>query len=126
MAAVKMRKKNPLTVFPPRESGPSGSLLSKIRKVIKEDYMKIVRNATAGTLESSDIFICAEPAEELSVEIQSVVAEQYLKEITDTFKEVLEQFNVKSGLIRANDRGALDCVIRARLETVLIRGGEKS
>ena len=44
--------------------------------------MKILKNAVAGTLESSDLFIQIEPDEkELTLEIDSVVANQYMDAI---------------------------------------------
>lgn len=86
--------------------------------------MKIVKNAVAGTLESSDIFICVEPSEGLEIEIESVVKDQYYHSIYNTVEEVLKEHQVEEGKISVNDRGALDCVIRARLETAVKRGGE--
>ena len=44
--------------------------------------MKILKNAVAGTLESSDLFIQVEPEDtELILEIDSVVANQYMDAI---------------------------------------------
>ena len=44
--------------------------------------MKILKNAVAGTLESSDLFIQIEPDDkELTLEIDSVVANQHLDSI---------------------------------------------
>ena len=44
--------------------------------------VKILKNAVAGTLESSDLFIQIEPDEkELTLEIDSVVANQYMDSI---------------------------------------------
>ena len=37
--------------------------------------------------------------------------------------ETLKEFEVSSGKIFIKDKGALDCVIRARVETGLKRGG---
>lgn len=88
--------------------------------------MEIVKNAAAGTLESSDILIRVEPYDKLLVEIKSVVEDQYLDAITNTIYGVLEQFGIRTGKISANDRGALDCVIRARMEAAIQRGGAKS
>lgn len=85
--------------------------------------MEIVKNAVAGTLESSDIYISVEPARELEIEIESVVKDQYYQAIYKTVEEVLEEQQVKNGRFNINDRGALDCVIRARLETAVKRGG---
>ncbi|MBQ6907411.1 MAG: citrate lyase ACP, partial [Clostridia bacterium] len=33
---------------------------------------------------------------------------------------------VKSALVRVRDRGALECVIRARVETAVLRGKEEN
>ncbi len=86
--------------------------------------MKIVKNAVAGTLESSDIFIRVEPSEQLEIDIESVVKDQYYKAIYQAVDEVLKEFQVANGKFSINDRGALDCVIRARMETAVKRGGE--
>lgn len=85
--------------------------------------MKIEKNAVAGTLESSDIYISVEPAEALELEIDSVVKNQYYDEIERTLQEVLKEFEIESGKISVKDRGALECVIRARMETAIKRGG---
>ena len=77
-------------------------------------------------MESSDILICVEPADTLQVEIQSAVESQYLDAIRSTIEEVLTQSQIKAGKISAHDRGALDCVIRARMETAILRGGGQS
>ncbi len=88
--------------------------------------MEIVKNAAAGTLESSDVLICVEPADTLQIEIQSVVAGQYMDAIRDAIEDVLAKAQIKTGKISAQDRGALDCVIRARMETAILRGGSQS
>ena len=86
--------------------------------------MKILRNAVAGTLESSDLFVQIEPDEdELVLEIDSVVANQYMDAIRACVLESLEEFQVSTGKIYIKDKGALDCVIKARMETALRSGG---
>ncbi|HJC62119.1 MAG TPA: citrate lyase acyl carrier protein [Candidatus Blautia merdavium] len=86
--------------------------------------MKIIRNAVAGTLESSDLFIQVEPDEkELHLEIDSVVANQYMNAIRAAVMKTLDEFHVTTGKIFIKDKGALDCVICARMETALKRGG---
>ena len=87
--------------------------------------MKIVKKAVAGTMESSDAYIEIEPAESLSVELSSVVFEQFGDSITQTAKEVLKECGVTGAKVSINDRGALDCVLRARIETAVMRGGEE-
>ena len=86
--------------------------------------MKILKNAVAGTLESSDLFIQVEPEDtELILEINSIVANQYMDAIRGAVLDTLKEFNVSTGKIFIQDKGALDCVIRARMETALKRGG---
>ena len=86
--------------------------------------MKILKNAVAGTLESSDLFIQIEPDDkELTLEIDSVVANQHLDYIRGGVVDTLNEFEISTGKIYIKDKGALDCVIRARMETALKRGG---
>lgn len=85
--------------------------------------MKIQSKAVAGTLESSDAFVTVEPAATLEIELQSVVSRQYGEAIRAAVAGVVEELGVQTGRISVNDRGALDCVIRARVETALRRAG---
>ena len=80
-----------------------------------------IRMAVAGTLESSDVMVRVRPAEVLSLEIKSPVLEQYGDAIRQTVAEVLADRGVTAAEIELIDRGALDCTIRARLETALER-----
>ena len=84
--------------------------------------MEIIKNASAGTMESSDAYVEIEPAETLSVELESVVQEQFGEEIIAVVGEVLQQCGVEKANVRVIDRGALECVIRARVETAVLRG----
>ena len=84
---------------------------------------KIICRATAGTLESSDVFVTLEPWENgLEIEIDSVVKNQYGDAIRQAVEDVLREQNVTSARVSIVDRGALDCVIRARVETAVMRG----
>ena len=90
--------------------------------------MEIAKRAVAGTMESSDIFVEVSPGGQgLQIEVQSVVYHQYGEAIALAVREVLGQFQVENAVVRVNDRGALDCTIRARVETALRRaeGGQK-
>lgn len=84
--------------------------------------MDILKNASAGTMESSDAYVEIEPAETLSVELESVVQEQFGDDILAVVNEVLKENGVEKAGVRVIDRGALECVIRARVETAIIRG----
>ena len=84
---------------------------------------KIICRATAGTLESSDVFVTLEPHEAgLEIEIDSVVKNQYGDAIRAAVEDVLKAQNITAARVSVVDRGALDCVIRARVETAVLRG----
>ena len=85
--------------------------------------MKIVRYATAGTLESSDAYVEIEPCDSgIFIQLESVVLEQFGDAIQQAVQEVLRDLDVKDAQIRIADRGALECVLRARVETAVLRG----
>ncbi|PST33582.1 citrate lyase acyl carrier protein [Enterocloster lavalensis] len=88
--------------------------------------MRIVRGAVAGTLESSDVLVRVEPCDHcLEIVIESPVRRQFYEDIKKVVDLTLADFSVTKGRICLNDRGALDCVIAARLETAILRGGER-
>lgn len=84
---------------------------------------ELIRRATAGTLESSDIYVELEPNQGggLEIELESVVYQQFGRQILGVARETLVGLGVESGRLRLNDRGALDCVIRARIEAAVLR-----
>jgi len=87
--------------------------------------MKILKNASAGTMESSDVYVEIEPGTDgVQLELESVVAQQFGDSIRAVVKEVLQEQGVESANVRIIDRGALECVIRARVETAILRGKE--
>ena len=82
-----------------------------------------MQRAVAGTLESSDVFVTLEPnASGLEIEIDSVVQKQFGDAIRRVAEEVLSEQKVQNAKLTIVDRGALDCVIRARVETAVLRG----
>ena len=85
--------------------------------------MEILKSASAGTIESSDAYVEIEPKESgLDIQIESVVKEQFGEEISQAVKNVLDESGVKNAKVRVVDRGALECVIRARVEAAILRG----
>lgn len=85
--------------------------------------MEITKCAAAGTMESSDAYVEIEPKEDgLEVALESVVQAQFGDAILETVHEVLGECGVKNARVRVVDRGALECVIRARVETAAMRG----
>ena len=88
--------------------------------------MEVLKRATAGTMESSDAYVEIEPSDDgLAVVIESVVEKQFGDRIEASVREVLAESGVLSARVRIADRGALDCVIRARVETAIQRAGGK-
>ncbi len=88
--------------------------------------MEIIKCASAGTLESSDVYVEIEPAEAgISFSLESVVKNQFGEKIEKAVMDVLNGYDVKNAEIRVTDRGALECVIRARVETAILRGTEE-
>ena len=85
--------------------------------------MKIVKKGQAGTMQSSDLMVTVEPAETLTIEIQSTVKKQFEHLIRARLEQVLSKLGVASGKISVSDRGALDYAIEARLEAALNRAG---
>ena len=86
--------------------------------------MDIRRKVQAGTMQSSDLMVFIEPAEALTIEIESTVKRQFEHLIRQRIESVLQRFGVAAGSIRVTDRGALDYAIEARLEAALKRAGE--
>ena len=85
--------------------------------------MNIVKKGQAGTMQSSDLMVTVEPADELIIEIESTVKKQFEHLIRARLVAVLEKSATRSGRISVSDRGALDYAIEARLETALQRAG---
>jgi citrate lyase subunit gamma (acyl carrier protein) len=84
---------------------------------------QIIRRASAGTLESSDVLVQIAPSDDgLHIRLDSVVQAQFGDDILSVVKEVLNECGIEQANLNIQDRGALDCVIRARVETAIIRG----
>ncbi len=85
----------------------------------------IIKEAIAGTDEKSDAIVTVAPGENgLQLEIRSVVMNQFGPAIEASVREVLEEMGVQNAIVKVADRGALDCVLRARVETAILRGME--
>ena len=83
----------------------------------------ILQRATAGTMESSDAYVEIEPNENgLEIQLDSVVLQQFGKDIEQSVRAVLLQYNIHNARLNLVDRGAMDCVNRARVETAIRRG----
>lgn len=84
--------------------------------------MRLTRAAITGTLESSDIQVTLRPQEGgVTVELDSVVKAQFGEAIEQTVRQTLEEFEIKEAYVQLQDKGALDCVIKARVQCAICR-----
>ncbi|WML51723.1 citrate lyase acyl carrier protein [Neobacillus sp. PS3-12] len=92
------------------------------------EKIKVLDVGIAGTLESSDITIHIEKNEGkgIELELKSTVANQFGKQIKKVILETLLELGVENALVLANDKGALDCTIRARVRTAVSRAAHQN
>ncbi|AOR58991.1 citrate lyase acyl carrier protein [Pectobacterium parmentieri] len=84
--------------------------------------MKIVKESLAGTFESSDLLVKVAPADgKLTVVINSEVIKQFGHQIKQVVNDTLKALDIQEGTIIVDDKGALDCVIRARVQSAVLR-----
>ena len=83
--------------------------------------------AMAGTLESSDVQITVAPntGRGIDIDLESDVKAQFGEAIEETVRSVLAEFDISEASVRLLDKGALDCVIRARLRCAICRSAEE-
>ena len=90
--------------------------------------IRICRAAEAGTTKNDDIYVQISPCDSgIELELQSTVEELYGEQIRTTAMQYLQELGVSAVSVKLEDHGALDFVIRARLETAVRRaaGGER-
>ncbi|PJC87335.1 citrate lyase acyl carrier protein [Vibrio sp. HA2012] len=88
--------------------------------------MIISQRSYAGTLESSDLLVEVMPSEDnsLDIEITSSVEKQFDDLIRKVVTDTLVELGVTSAVVAVNDKGALDCVIKARVQAAVMRASE--
>ena len=84
---------------------------------------KLGRPGQAGTMESNDITITVAPndTESIDIELNSPVSKQYGNQIRKAIIDELNARGVTAAKVVANDKGAIDCTIRARVRTAVTR-----
>ncbi len=87
--------------------------------------MQIKKETVCGTLQSNDCLVRIEPAETLELHLKSSVMAEFGVQIKNAVQEVLDTFEVRACRLFLEDKGALDCTIKARVETALRRAYEK-
>ena len=84
----------------------------------------LLQTGQAGTIESNDIMVTVAPATVgagIKIELVSPVLKQYGRQMKIVIEETLKQRGVSDAMVHANDKGALDCTIRARVEAATDR-----
>lgn len=84
-------------------------------------------SAMAGTLESNDIFITitAVGGTDTSISLSSIVMNQFGEAIRAVVTQCMAQSGLKGVEVAVQDKGALECTIKARMETAIARFKEK-
>ena len=90
--------------------------------------MKIINSAHAGTLESSDIYIQVNPIKKdiIEIELESSVEELYGEMIEELIRKTLNEMNISYIHVNIQDKGAMDLVIKARLQAAVFRACESN
>ena len=85
--------------------------------------MEINKPAKAGTMESNDIYVMIMPNPKGGIEInlQSIVMKQFGEEIESVILDTLVELGVENIIVNAQDKGALNYTIKARIETATKR-----
>ncbi len=77
--------------------------------------MEIKTTGVAGTLESSDIQVMLSKGDNgIEINLDSEVKKLYGDQIEAVIKTTLTSFGLTDAKVKAVDKGALDCVIKAR------------
>ena len=86
--------------------------------------MKPLFASQAGTFESSDLIVLIEPGKDNAgrkIEIESIVLLQYGDNLKSIVAEMLDQYELTDIHVILKDKGALEPVVRARMETAILR-----
>lgn len=83
--------------------------------------MEIKHTALAGTLESSDIQFTLSKGTGVEINLDSQVEKQFGNQIRKVITDLLADYGIENVNVRAVDKGALDCTIKARLIAAIQR-----
>lgn len=88
--------------------------------------MKLTSVGYAGSLESGDLYVITKPNPEkgIKIQIESIVKMQFGDSILETVNNVLKSFDINDAIVEINDQGALDSVIKSRVQASLCRSAE--
>jgi citrate lyase subunit gamma (acyl carrier protein) len=75
----------------------------------------------AGSLESNDAMITVKESTEMKITVRSIVYDFFHLQIEEVIKTTLKEKNLDKVEVVCEDKGALDCTIKARLLTAIER-----
>jgi len=90
----------------------------------KESVIAVEKESSAGKATKDDIFVLAKPLPKdggVGISLSSKVLKLYGDRITETIEQKLNDLGVKDVQVTVDDYGALDYVIKARVETAIRR-----
>lgn len=88
---------------------------------------KIIRSASAGGVESGDCFVQIEPGKNgVELELQSTLILQFGDRIRETVLKTLEESDISDAKLTLDDHGALDWILKARVQTAIERAKEET
>jgi len=90
--------------------------------------MELKNTAVAGTMESSDIMVTVEPADDggIQIDLTSNVYGQFGNHILGVIRETIEKYGIENARVTAVDKGAFDCTIKARTAAAIMRSAEST
>ena len=83
-----------------------------------------IKAAQAGTLESSDVLISIAPADAgsgIQLNLVSATKQQFVAHLQKLITVMLQEAGIEDATLHVNDKGAIDCVIEARVKTAILR-----
>lgn len=83
-----------------------------------------IKSAQAGSMEKGDILITLDPGQTgsgINIELHCSAEAEFGRQIRQTIVEVLQQNGISDALVQAQDKGAMDFVVRARTQTAAKR-----
>ena len=80
-----------------------------------------MKTASAGTMESNDCLMIVSEADQLIIDLESIVYLQFKDQIEAVIRETLKEKGYQKLHVHCQDKGALDYTIKARLLTAIER-----
>jgi len=90
---------------------------------MEKKHLKIIKNAVAGTDAKEDVKVMIFPQEGgIDIQIHSKLKTLFGEHMKQIAGELLEQYGVENCRMELYDQSALDYVLKARVETAILRG----